>query len=686
MASLAPAIPGDKATSPDQSHTIMVHSSYQRDDWRRLHLNDAVEDALAKILRFGFDIDRVEVEPETATTLRNQILTWAQHMAGEIPGYANWQEIYDFTFEALYNPDASPGSDAARIGTEADLVVELQDIELERAYALQGKETEKEHLADHALSLGKARTRRDILDRIPSRYTAANPMPTPLAQLFRKIRYTYKLRECLLGQVGYYNGSLELAADMDDDFEYHMYLIQMKLRRPDRLHVFKAPKAMIYYTTDATSLLPWNNQFSFSYGYDEFGPQQMPIFGINYIERKLVEVLRLDADGKKWRGLCTLLDWDPQDPAHAAELNRIKTEFVSAGTASKPPPPSFTFTDIITLVAGAGLPNAAGHFLGGNLTLADCGFHGLTLPRIITITSNDETKRKAFYTLFLGLMWSETPLNKEENPTKRVRKALRTGSPIEYDLAHLKGSDVKDPRIPGEKPALLTLNSARYYPQVVSRKANFILTPETAGADYRRKLQRLNEAELDQLFDNIAAYPRHASLADKLAAVVNQAIEAARDWQTRAVANHRPIYTGVSGHMLSYSRIFLSSLDPENRNKAGRPTLEQLRVTLLAALIGFNQQHTYDECMVASHGLTYDGVTLEYEDRAGYRDIIESSDSFIRSKVGKPLLQAMVAIGKQFIVNFEEHEAALDPPLPNPRVLVAQWFKDTTGCDFPKMG
>jgi len=90
--------------------------------------------------------------------------------------------------------------------------------------------------------------------------------------------------------------------------------------------------------------------------------------------------------------------------------------------------------------------------------------------------------------------------------------------------------------------------------------------------------------------------------------------------------------------------------------------------------------------MVASHGLTYDGITLEYKDHVGYRDIIESSDSFIRSKVGEPLLQAMVAIGKQFIANFEEHEAALDLPLPNPRALVAQWFKDTTGRDFPKMG
>ena len=61
----------------------------------------------------------------------------------------------------------------------------------------------------------------------------------------------------------------------------------------------------------------------------------MPIFGINYIELKLVEVLRLDADRRKWKGLCTLLNWDPRDSARVAELNRIKTEFIP--TASKPP-------------------------------------------------------------------------------------------------------------------------------------------------------------------------------------------------------------------------------------------------------------------------------------------------------------------------------------------------------------
>jgi hypothetical protein len=324
-------------TSLDLSHIIMAsREGYQCNDWCIVTLNDAVEDALSKILRFGFDVDHDTSELSVTKFIKDQILAWAKHIAGDIPGYSNWQEIYDFTFDALYSPDTVPGEDTSPIGTEADLVTKISDPIYKRNYALQGKDTEKEHLADHALSLKIACNRQEILDVFAAPYLASNPMPHDFAMLFRKIRYTYKLRECLLGQVGCYNGSLEFAADMSNDFEYHMYLVQMKLRRPDRLHVFKAPKAMANYATDPTSLLPWNNQFSFSYSFDEFGPQQMPVFGVSYIERKLIEVLRLDKENKKWRGLCTLLSWKPESPDYAMELDRIKTEFIAPGQVGKP--------------------------------------------------------------------------------------------------------------------------------------------------------------------------------------------------------------------------------------------------------------------------------------------------------------------------------------------------------------
>src|SRR5258708_5466893 len=130
------------------------------------------------------------------------------------------------------------------------------------------------------------------------------------------------------------------------------------------------------------------------------------------------------------------------------------------------------FICLITFTTGTGLWGAASHFLSGNLTLSNCGFRVLTLPRIITIMSSDETKWKSFYTLFLDLTWFDTPFRKEENPFAEVyqacvKKLLRTGTPIEYDLAHLKGSDVKDPRIATDRCALLTLNLVHFYLQVI---------------------------------------------------------------------------------------------------------------------------------------------------------------------------------------------------------------------------
>ncbi|KAG6864863.1 hypothetical protein C0991_006717 [Blastosporella zonata] len=65
-----------------------------------------------------------------------------------------------------------------------------------------------------------------------------------------------------------------------------------------------------------------------------------------------------------------------------------------------------------------------------------------------------------------------------------------------------------------------------------------------------------------------------------------------------------------------------------------------------------------------------------------YRDIINSEDAFIRDVIGKQLLKAMVAIGKQVITNFEEQAAALTPPPLGWDALVTKWFNDTTGRDF----
>lgn len=662
MASLAADITDAQAWSQDHSYSIMARRGYQTRDWRFIQLSDELERALSNILRHGYDIDRNEVAPATAQSIKAQILAWAKHIAGDIPGYSTWDEIYEFTFSALHDPAAVPGEDPTPIGTEKQLHDGHFDIRMMHLYQLEEDAAEREKLKDHAAALATARDRQEILDRIQHRYTADNPMPDDLALLFRKVRYAYKLRECLLGQVGYYNGSLELAAGMAEDFEFNMYLIQMKLRRPDRIHLFKAPKAMALYRTDPGSLLPWNNQFSFSYGFDEFGPGQFPRGGVNFIERRLVETIRQDTAGKKWEKLCALLSWGTSDGGPAAErIRMLDGHFVPA-------------------------QNGGGYFLAGDLTLEDCGFRMLTLQNIVRLLIENETKRKAFFTLILGLTWSDTPLRPEDNPFaelyhQRAETAVRMGAVIDHDLAHLAPSDVKDPRIADESRApLLTLKEANRYPQVVGRKANFILAPETAASDFRDKLRRLGEKQLDDLFGNIPAYPRGSSRDRKIDAVVDQAVQAAQAWMASAVENRRPVYTGPSGHMLSYSRISLHDAD---RCPGGdHPTLEQRRLVLLAALIGVNEHHTYDEGMFASHGLEHGGVVLAYTDRAGYRDIINSADPFVRG-VGDALVEAAVNIGREAVRRFDQHAPVLDPPLPDWRETVEEWFEQVIGRPFP---
>lgn len=329
-----------------------------------------------------------------------------------------------------------------------------------------------------------------------------------------------------------------------------------------------------------------------------------------------------------------------------------------------------------------------GYFLPQYHTLADYNFKCLALENIVNQLT-DEIKRRAFFTLCLGYPWSDTEIRPEHNPflelyMTRSNTAAPTGEIelVDYTLPNVARSDIIDPRISaGNMPALLILKAASHSPAVSGRKANFILVPETAASKFRVKLGRLSENQLDELFRNIPAYPVALPRDQKIDVVVQQAVSAANAWIRSAVENHRPIYTGVSGHIVSYSYFFLSNAK-KDCTRVDHPNLEQLRLTLLADLIGSNQHHSYDECMFSSHGLTHDGQTLRYNDRSGYRDIINSTDPIVR-RVGNELTAAAIAIGRQVIASFDEHAAALDPPLLDWRGTVKDWYKTVIGGDFP---
>lgn len=305
---------------------------YQGSKWRKMQLNEALEGVLSRILQHGYDTSHLETAPAGAAAIKAQILTWAHHIEKEVPGKEDWEEFYNFTFELLHKPDASPGDDDTPIGTEKDLV-DTFGHDMKQLYALKDEETEKEEFGKHDIALATARNRLDVLKAFRALYTPAGPMPAPLALLYRKVNNAYKMREAVLGHLGYFNGSLTFAAGIDDGGIHHpMYILDLKLRHPNFIHEFPAPKHSKFYLTDAGCELAWNNFFSFCYGFHEFGPTAMPPFGVNMIERKLVEGLRSEEKGgEKWTELCVLLGWDEQDTVLAAELARIKGGFVPGG-------------------------------------------------------------------------------------------------------------------------------------------------------------------------------------------------------------------------------------------------------------------------------------------------------------------------------------------------------------------
>lgn len=524
-------------------------------DYVHLFLNEIFEYKLSRILR---------EDPDVAPVL----LGWARNMAEAIPGYNTWHDAFEYTWESLREPVEVPGvGSSTLVGTEEDLVALLSP-ELSRRYDLRGFGAEHSRLGDEEEALALARQRIDVLDQYRLQRDRDEEFP---ARLYRKIYYTYKLREALLGQVGYYNGSLELRAGLRGDFEHWMYLIQLKIRRPDRQHLFKAPKSFRVYRTPPGSLMPWNNQFSYSFGFDEFPAGHIPRRVVRRMERSLARTARSD---QLWLSLCRVLGWDSNDVTARA----IRDQLAS--------PPS-----------GVGEP-----------TWGESGRESFTpasLEALIQPLHADEVARKALYTLVLRLTWSDELMDPLQNPFRHAETSSLPG-----------GHVLKDPRLPagGAPPEEALANADRWY-NVVGRKANVLLEPSTAAGVFRSQLEALAPRHLRSLYANI---PDTRVTID---GVVEQAVGAAEAWRNHAVTARRPMFTGPSGHVVSYLTIYLEALHagaiPE-----GYPTLEQARVVQAAALMGVNNHHTYDEVFIASVGLRHGAEVLRYDDRVGYRDLL----------------------------------------------------------------
>lgn len=663
MASIAANVPTEFLWSADGQHRMLARNDYTSKQWRHVELNEALERALSNILRHGYDIDLREAKPASADAIKGQILRWAQHIVEDIPGYNSWEEIFEYTVDALYSPCELRGEDDTPVGTEKDLHDGYFDDATKEEYGLLDEATEKDRIRDRALTLEVSRRRLEVLEAIPRKFTPDDPMSDEFAKLLRKIRYAYKLRETVLARIGLRAGSIQLAAGMRNDLDFCMLMIDMKMRRHDRMLPYNAPKPYTCYYTFPDSEMPWNNQFSFGWGFDEFKPKQIPRLGVTLIERRLVNALRHDEDGKRWSKLCEIMSWNPQEGGAARERVRVLSGFVLAEGSDDP-----------------------GYVLPDYLTLSFYSFHHLTLDNIIGLLSDDEVKRRAFFNYVLGYGWSDTELKEEHNPfvqlyLERKAEADVTGKLTDFTLRNVDASEIRDIRIAAEEaPPLLTLQKARHLPSIAGRKVNFVMDPETAAPIFRARLERMSERDLDKLFSNIPAYPKHLPHTEKIDAVVKQSVEAALAWWDAAVKNLRVIYTAVSGHAMSYTYFYASSTE-RGCSRPDHPTGEQCRFTLLSDLTGANQHHSYDECMFSCHGVECNGEKLLYKDRVGFRDIILSDDPFIK-RVGQELIKSALAIGRNAIAGDDEYKDILAPPKEDWREVVKDWFAAVIGGEF----
>lgn len=632
------------------SYIMVALKDYRDEDYLKMSLNDELEYAISELLLLDPVIHR-------------QIRDWARAMCRAIGGYETVDEIETYILTARMEAKEDPDdANSMVVGTEADLVGLLERNE-RTAYRLT-----------EGADLDLIRERIDILAGFRARNKGLSASDETRARLFRKIFFSYKLWEALLGQVGYYNGSLELQSNLQDDFEYWMYLIQMKLRKPTRQFLFAAPKSMMAYKTEPKTLMPWNNQFSFSLGFHEFGDGEIPRYAMGRIESVLVEVV---CDDKRWRKLLGLLGWDASDEALKSERGAIIAHFGrKTGDGFTIP----TYVDLKALaddlqVDGRSM-KAAG--LAQQITVQNC-----------LISLRGEVDKKAFFTLVLELPWSDEFLALRYNafdhllnhgtPQQRngARRALRIG----------EGPAIKDPRLKIDEigtdyyDPIRRLAQARDIFNVVGRKANILVEPSTAMRAFKTKLERLSHEELVALYANIDDLKHHVSVYK----VGKQAQERAEAWLERALLWRKPIYTGPSGHALTYISLYARSR--ESAVNLGTllppdlPTLEEARLVVIAGLIGRNQHHSYDEVMTGACGVTLNvpGAQgrLNYWHHGGYRDLLS-----INRRDDHPIAVRIRAAAKAIAINaIKNYKQQARNGKPKDKFIqwVRQWHRDATG-------
>ena len=421
----------------------------------------------------------------------------------------------------------------------------------------------------------------------------------PIRKHFRKVYNTVKLNHMLLSQIGYFGGSMEFKAGIEEDLEFWVYLMSAKTRSPKNSLLYPAPKQMLPYKTSEKSLLPYLNQFSISFGHAEFSKaKHIPERERERLEQALEKFQQQGGDDA------------------IQELNKL-----------------------------AGTPKHRGWW-----DLSDL------LGRIDQYADGEE-RRKALYTNLLRWSWSEKDYDEVAHENPFYGQNLQKLHPSD-----IRDPRLREEAATSGQGLKTTAANSQTRAHVTGRAANILLTPESATWAFRKKLRRLDTMEkfskvygeyVEEIGKDRSRSGRmkdalleswRQELEEQREQVVWNAVDKVRDWYENARATHKPMYAGPSGHTLGYLNLYAHAYDQDEfaanlglePEFASKPTLEEARVVMLASLIGKKEHHSYDEVMTSSHGIKTDfrgdhrQNNLKYKYPGNYADVFYTEIDWLR--------------------------------------------------------
>jgi len=418
---------------------------------------------------------------------------------------------------------------------------------------------------------------------------AANPDPE-----IQRMNVGYvKLLKMLETQAPYFGGSVEYAKNIKSSFEYWVYHLSTLTKDPDRAYEAQTPgaglpKPMKDYRTHK-GLVPLNNQRN---------------LGTGIVEAKWAEL--------------------PQELREKI-YNKLNYVLTQLGVVEFPDDPKARLDFYLKGGRALRLEKDA-----KNHERTRAPMQEITAKEIETLWNGlDEDQKKEMYGDVTQMPWSGAHLHGGHSWEQSQQHAVLS-------------QDVDFNRLPYKTSPGLE--------NVVGVRGNILETPEVAGVKYGAELTKKYQNPLLGLVPQ-KDFTGHQGDIDKrvgthvlqnyltIESLVKEFEDKHRDWFLQAKDSHKPIIGGMSGHTLGYLNLYSDAQMKAPRYDPQWPSMEALRAAMLGALIGDKRHHSYDEVMAASDGMPYrtsfGSASLRYFFRSCYLDVLDSSDSKIKSVAAK---------------------------------------------------